>query len=238
MSRRIPGGPAVTRLDPGRAAAFAQRWDVPLRAVESGPGALAAVPAVLARFVPIAELALIVDGTPMTYRDGDVHAAVRRLLPAGTPTRTVTAAGGDHGPVLDEATIAAALDAARGASLLLAVGSGTVTDLAKQVAAELDVPVVVVQTAASVNGYADSLSVLVRNGAKRTVPSTWPSALIVDHDVLRGAPDHLTRAGVGDAVAAWTAPADWYLACALGLDRAFDGEALQPVLDAAEGLLS
>ena len=29
---------------------------------------------------------------------------------------------------------------------------------------------VVVQTAASVNGYSDSLSVLVRNGAKRTVP--------------------------------------------------------------------
>ena len=33
-------------------------------------------------------------------------------------------------------------------------------------------------------------------------------------------------------------PADWYLACALGLDRAFDGAALQPVLDAAEGLLT
>ena len=228
----------MTRLDPGRAAAFAQRWDVPLRAVESGPGALAALPAVLGRFVPVAELALVVDGAPMTYRDGDVHAAVRRLLPTGTPTRTVTAAGGDHGPVLDEATVAAAVDAARGASLLLVVGSGTVTDLAKQVAAELDVPVVVVQTAASVNGYADSLSVLVRNGAKRTAPSTWPSALIIDHDVLRGAPDRLTRAGVGDATAAWTAPADWYLACALGLDRAFDGGVLQPVLDAVEGLLT
>lgn len=228
----------MTRLGPGQAAAFAQRWAVPLRAVESGPGALAALPAALARFVPIGELALVVDGTPMTYRDGDVHAAVRRLLPAGTPTRTVTVAGGDHGPVLDEATVAAALDAARGASLLLAVGSGTVTDLAKLVAAELDLPVVVVQTAASVNGYADSLSVLVRNGAKRTVPSTWPSALIVDHDVLRGAPGRLTRAGVGDATAAWTAPADWYLACALGLDRAFDAGVLQPVLDAAEGLLA
>jgi glycerol-1-phosphate dehydrogenase [NAD(P)+] len=98
--------------------------------------------------------------------------------------------------------------------------------------------VVVVQTAASVNGYADSLSVLVRNGAKRTAPSTWPQALVVDHDVLRGAPDRLTRAGVGDATAAWTAPADWYLACALGLDRAFDGGVLAPVLDAAEGLLT
>ena len=134
--------------------------------------------------------------------------------------------------------MAAGTDAARGASLLVSVGSGTVTDLAKQAAAELDVPVVVVQTAASVNGYSDSLSVLVRGGAKRTVPSVWPSALIVDHDVLRAAPGRLTRAGVGDATAAWTGPADWYLACALGLDRAFDGGALEPVLAAAEGLLT
>jgi len=232
--------------DGNRAAAFAERWGLPLRAVESGPGALAALPAVLDGLGldgpvpdgPAAELALVVDGTPKTYREGDVDAVVRRLLPPGLATRTVTAVAGEHGPVLDEATVDAALAAARGASLLLAVGSGTVADLAKQVAAQLDVPVVVVQTAASVNGYADSLSVLVRNGAKRTLPSTWPRALIVDHDVLRGAPDRLTRAGVGDATAAWTAPADWYLACALGLDRAFDGGVLKPVLDAAEDLLT
>ena len=228
----------MTGLDAGRAGAFIARWDLPLRTVESGPGALAALPAVLDRFVPVADLALVVDGTPITYPGGDVVAAVRGLLPAGTPTRTVTALAGEHGTVLDEPTVAAGVAAARGASLLLSVGSGTVTDLAKQVASELDVPVVVVQTAASVNGYADSLSVLVRNGAKRTGSSTWPSALIIDHDVLRAAPDRLTRAGVGDAVAAWCSPADWYLACALGLDRAFDGEVLQPVLDAAEVMLS
>jgi glycerol-1-phosphate dehydrogenase [NAD(P)+] len=228
----------VTGLGPGRAGAYIARWDLPLRAVESGPGALAALPAVLDRFVPVADLALVVDGTPITYPGGDVVATVRGLLPAGTPTRTVTAAAGEHGTVLDEPTVAAGVAAARGASLLLSVGSGTVTDLAKQVASELGVPVVVVQTAASVNGYADSLSVLVRNGAKRTGPSTWPSALIIDHDVLRAAPDRLTRAGVGDAAAAWCSPADWYLACALGLDRAFDGEVLQPVLDAAEVMLS
>ena len=228
----------------GRAAAFAARWDVPLRAVESGPGALAALPAVLDRFVPIAELALVVDGTPKTYRDGagaqlDVDAAVRRLLPAGVAVRTVTAVAGEHGPVLDEATVAAGLDAARGASLLLAVGSGTVADLAKQVAAELDVPVVVVQTAASVNGYADSLSVLVRNGAKRTAPSTWPQALVVDHDVLRGAPDRLTRAGVGDATAAWTVPPPTGTSPARsGSTAPSTAGCSQPVLDAAEGLLT
>jgi glycerol-1-phosphate dehydrogenase [NAD(P)+] len=224
----------------GRSAEFAARWDVPLRTIESGPGALATLPAALAVHQPIAEIALVTDGTAMTYRDRGptVDAEVRRLLPDGVGVRTVTAARGPHGVVLDEATVAAGTDAARGASLLLSVGSGTVTDLAKTAAAELALPVVVVQTAASVNGYADSLSVLVRNGAKRTVPSVWPSALIIDHDVLRGAPDRLTRSGVGDATAAWTGPADWYLACALGLDRGFDGAALAPVVTAAEGLLT
>jgi glycerol-1-phosphate dehydrogenase [NAD(P)+] len=217
-----------------RSAAFAAHWDLPLR-VESEPGALAALPALLDG---AGEIALVGDGTPKTCRGEDLDTAVRRLLPPGVPPRTVTAVAGKHGVVLDEATVTAAVDAARGVDLLLAVGSGTVADLAKQAGAELDLPVVVVQTAASVNGYADPLSVLVRNGAKRTVPSTWPRALVVDHDVLRGAPDRLTRAGVGDAVAAWTSPADWYLACTLGLDRAFDGEVLGPVLDAAEGLLT
>ena len=227
-------------MNPGANAAveYADRFDVPLRAVESGPGALAALPAVLAAHLPTAEIALVTDGAAMTYDGGDLDAAVRRLLPDDVPVRTVLAARGPHGVVLDEATVAAGTKAAHGASLLVSVGSGTVTDLAKTAAAELDVPVVVVQTAASVNGYADSLSVLVRNGAKRTTPSVWPSALIVDHDVLRAAPDRLTRSGVGDATAAWTGPADWYLACALGLDRGFDGPALAPVLTVAEGLLT
>ena len=180
------------------------------------------------------------DGAPMTYRGGTTSTRPSAgCCPPASPSGPCTAAAGPHGAVLDEATVAAAVDAARGASLLLSVGSGTVTDLAKQVAAELDVPVVVVQTAASVNGYADSLSVLVRNGAKRTVPEHLAErADRRPRRAARRARTALTRAGVGDATAAWTAPADWYLACALGLDRAFDGGALQPVLDAAEGLLT
>lgn len=109
--------------------------------------------------------------------------------------------------------------------------------MAKQLGATLDVPAILVQTAASVNGYSDSLSVLVRSGAKRTIPSTWPHTLIIDHDILAGAPHRLTRAGVGDAIAAWCAPADWYLACATGLDSAaYRSDAVDAVLSAAARL--
>jgi glycerol-1-phosphate dehydrogenase [NAD(P)+] len=225
-----PSGRATT------AAELAARWKLPLQVIESEPGALATLPRVLAAVGPVAEIGFLVDGTPKSTGSGSLDDTVRGLLPDGTPVRDVTAVGGPHGPVLDEPTVAAALDALRGVGLVLAVGSGTVADLGKKVAAELAVPVVVVQTAASVNGYSDSLSVLVRNGAKRTEPSTWPDALVIDHDVLRRAPDRLTRAGVGDAAAAWVSPADWYLACELGLDREFDAGALEPVLAVAGDL--
>jgi len=105
------------------------------------------------------------------------------------------------------------------------------------VAAAVSAPLVTVQTAASVNGYADPLSVLVRGGAKRTVPSRWPDALVIDHDVVAAAPSALTRAGVGDAVAIWSSPADWYLACALGMDSGtYDGRFVDPVRDLAPRL--
>ena len=38
----------------------------------------------------------------------------------------------------------------------------------------------VVQTAASVNAFSDDMAVLLKAGAKRTVPSRWPDALLVD----------------------------------------------------------
>ena len=60
---------------------------------------------------PIAELALVVDGTPRPTATGRCAARRRRRRPRGCcppgPIRTVTAVGGEHGPVLDEATVAA-----------------------------------------------------------------------------------------------------------------------------------
>lgn len=230
--------PAPT--DARTAAEFAAAWDLPMRTILSEPGALHLVPAVVADLLPPGELGLLHDGTPKTVGTGggyvDVSTTVRAGL-AGRSVRWITAPAGAHGVVLDEDTVRSAVDGARGVAGLVSVGSGTVSDLGKAVAAELDLPLVAVQTAASVNGYADSLSVLVRNGAKRTLPTTWPRALVIDHDVVTRAPDALTRSGVGDAVAAWVAPADWYLANALGLDQGWDEDAIAPVVRAAQPLI-
>ncbi len=75
------------------------------------------------------------------------------------------------------------------------------------------------QTAASVNGYADPFSVLLRQGVKRTTPTRWPDTLVIDPGVLSAAPPGLNRAGVGDLMAMFTASADWYLAAAITAAR-------------------
>lgn len=226
----------MTAAPPRTAAEFAVAWELPMRTVVSAPGALDALPAAVAELLPAGELGLLHDGTAKPAARGDVLDGVRERL-ADRTLRSVTAPAGAHGVVLDEPTVASAVDGCRGLAGLISVGSGTVSDLGKAVAAELDLPLIAVQTAASVNGYADSLSVLVRNGAKRTLPTTWPRALVIDHDVVDRAPDALTRSGVGDAVAAWVAPADWYLANALGLDTGWDEDAIAPVVRSAQGLI-
>jgi glycerol-1-phosphate dehydrogenase [NAD(P)+] len=184
----------------------------------SRPGALDAIGSLAASLLAGGSVVLLVDGVPKSVGGADVDAIVEARLASRYELRRVVVQAGAHGVVLDEATIDATVAEASGAELLVSIGSGTVTDLVKVVGQRLGVPILAVQTAASVNGFADSLSVLVQRGAKRTSPSAWPSALVIDHDVLAEAPERLARAGVGDAVAVWTSPADWYLACALGVD--------------------
>ena len=69
-----------------------------------------------------------------------------------------------------------------------------------------DVPLVVVQTAVSVNAFSDDMSVLVRDGVKRTTPSRWPDALVIDLDVIADAPPAMNRAGFGELASMFTAP--------------------------------
>lgn len=203
----------------------------------SGPGALDRLPDLIDDLAPVGEVVVISDAVPKRIGGVDLAATIATALPPGREHRAVTVPEGTHGVVLDEVTVATVVAAAAGSGIVVTVGSGTVSDLGKVVAAAVSAPLVSVQTAASVNGYADPLSVLVRGGAKRTVPSRWPDALVIDHDVVAAAPSALTRAGVGDAVAIWSSPADWYLACALGMDSGdYDGRFVDPVRDLAPHL--
>ena len=99
------------------------------------------------------------------------------------------------------------------------VGSGTICDIGKKATEGPDpIPYIVVQTACSVNAFSDDMAVLLIHGAKRTLPSRWPDALVIDLGIIAAAPPILNQAGVGELSSMFTAPADWRLADLLGLD--------------------
>lgn len=116
----------------------------------------------------------------------------------------------------------AASAAANGTGLIITIGSGTMTDIGK-VAAHRNgnLPHIALQTAVSVDGFTDNVSVVLKNGVKRTIPSAWPTIVLADTVTIGGAPRELNTSGFGEAISLFTAPADWYLANLAGLDRTF-----------------
>jgi len=163
-------------------------------------------------------IALLDDGVPK-YRAGKnvVEVAAGNLQDVTRVEHVVVGSSGGRVHA-DEKTLAVVTRRATGANCLVTVGSGTLTDIGKAVSARLGrIPQVVVQTALSVNGYADDQSVLLVDGVKRTTPTRWPDVLIADTGVLGEAPTALNAAGLGDLMAMFTAPADWLLANDLGM---------------------
>jgi glycerol-1-phosphate dehydrogenase [NAD(P)+] len=182
--------------------------------VVAGPGAVDRLAEVTADLPGGSGVVVLAAATAMSMDGRDLRTAVEQALDRSVAVDWVVV-GPDDGQVhADEATVAAATAAAAGAGCVVTVGSGTITDIGKA-AAPATAPLVTVQTATSVNGYADPFSVLLRHGVKRTTPSRWPDALVIDPAVLQDAPPDLNRAGAGDLMAMFTAPADWYLATVL-----------------------
>ena len=112
----------------------------------------------------------------------------------------------------DEAAVAILLDDVREASGILAVGSGSVNDVAKMAAGRCGLPYVVLGTAASMNGYSSGVAAILSHGLKTTQPARPPRAILLDTSILREAPPELTRAGLGDLLSKPVSTADWWLA--------------------------
>lgn len=112
-----------------------------------------------------------------------------------------------------------------GVDCVVGVGSGTICDLNKYATFYADkenpLPLVIVQTALSVNAFSDNSSVMLINGVKRTVHSRYPNILIIDLDIVTAAPPEMNVSGYGDLIATWTAPVDWYLSYTLGMGGNF-----------------
>lgn len=179
-----------------------------------------------------ATVALLVDRTPIARGSEDVKELVHRQLAARFDVRrTVLDDGHSELHVVDEVLEAAAA-AAAGVDAVVAVGGGTISDIGKVAVqrsrdAGGDPVLVSVQTAASVDGYTDDVSVVLRGGVKRTVPSVWPDAVVADAETIAGAPAAMNRAGYGEMTSMFVAPADWRLAALVGTDPAYRAGAVR-----------
>jgi glycerol-1-phosphate dehydrogenase [NAD(P)+] len=194
-----------------------------------GPGVLLDLPFVLQRagVTPGSKILLVVDETPMLREDIDLKRFVRDLLyVAGYDETTCHLENDEYGLVHAEfEDVEGILWGLEPGTALIALGSGTVTDIAKHAAYIYDqqhpeqpsIVYICIPTANSVTAYAANMAVLLKDGVKRTLPSRYPTAIISDLRVLASAPQAMTLAGLGDCCARFVAYGDWYLASALGL---------------------
>lgn len=231
-----------TDLDAVRAAiADAERPDdlvaLGLRTLVIAPDAAALAPGHVRALLPEgagrAAVSLLVDATRILSGAVDLKEAVRRAL-AEESDVTVTVLGEPGHLHVDDAALDRATSALDGADAVVAVGSGTISDIAKVASARAGgIPLVIVQTAASVDGFTDNVSVVLRSGAKRTIDSRWPDVVLADTTVIATAPAALNASGFGELQSLFTAPADWWLASQVGTDTSFHTTPRDLLLDFA-----
>lgn len=129
-------------------------------------------------------------------------------------------------------------------SVLIALGSGTIHDLTRYTAHQLDIPFISVPTAASVDGFASTVAAMTFKGFKVTVPAKAPIAIFANTQVISNAPTHLTAAGVADLLAKYTALLDWKVAHLLSGEYLCDRiismteEALEVMLSSLDGIVN
>ena len=206
-------------------------------------GAVKEVANSVKRLAPDAKKVLMVTGpTKIVDNKGeDVKEGVKALLETAYEVEwlMLSEPGVLHATPENAAKIQARLD---DNDCVVGVGGGTICDLCKYSTHYADPenskPLIVVETALSVNAFSDDASVMLISGVKRTVHSRYPDILIIDLDIQAAAPAEMNVSGYGDLVATWTAPVDWYLANVLGMGKNFSSIPSDMIRDQCRALLA
>lgn len=98
------------------------------------------------------------------------------------------------------------------AELIIGVGSGVINDIGKIVAKVSGKPYFIVATAPSMDGYASALSSMECDGLKCSIASKCPEVVIGDSDIMKDAPIHMLRSGLGDMIAKYISICEWRIA--------------------------
>lgn len=165
-------------------------------------------PGCLLRLEEILEQSGIRGKRCVLYGENSCAATADRHPHAGQ--EIVLPAAGLHA---DERSTARVLELLDGdVEVILAVGGGTIHDIARFCAHERGLRLVSCPTAASVDGFCSTVSAMTWHGYKKTIPAVAPEIVVADTEIIRNAPPELVKSGVGDILAKYTALADWKIA--------------------------
>jgi glycerol-1-phosphate dehydrogenase [NAD(P)+] len=133
-------------------------------------------------------------------------------------------------PKADEENLEIIAKNLNSSDLIIAVGSGTISDLCKYTSFKTGIPYVIFPSAASMNGYLSKNASITVNSHKKTLAATLPEAIFCDIEILKNAPKILTKAGIGDSMCFYSCWFDWLLSHLL-LETEFNHESFALLSD-------
>ena len=127
--------------------------------------------------------------------------------------------------------------------LIIGVGSGVINDIGKILSNVSRRKYIIVCTAPSMDGYASATSSMSMDGLKVSLNSRCADVIIGDIDILKQAPEHMLKSGLGDMLAKYISIAEWRIGNLITGEYYCERvaqlirDALKKCVDNAEGLL-